>query len=58
MRPQLELLVQPSRNSAGAEMKGAEEVGFEPTTRGTSSMGVYGGLLCAQDSRWMSTKVA
>ena len=39
-------------------MKGAEEVGFEPTTRGTSSMGVYGRFLCAQKPRWMSTKVA
>jgi len=58
MRPQLELLVQPSRNSAGAEMKGAEEVGFEPTTRDTESMGVYQRLLCAQKPHWMSTKVA
>src|SRR5205807_2403412 len=37
---------------------GAEEVGFEPTTRDTESMGVYQRLLCAQKPHWMSTKVA
>ncbi len=35
----------------------AEEVGFEPTTRGTSSIDVYEGLLCAQKSYQLSTEM-